>query len=307
MSRLDITPEGIAAAHEAIEADTRGTPLLSLEGGLVLKDETATPIGSFKGRGTQWYAARHAAANPVVVCASAGNFGQGLARAMAAEGGRAVVFAAETANAMKLDRMRALGAEVVLSGHDFDAANEAARAHAEAEGLPFLEDAAFAEIAEGAGTIAKEMTEAGVEARAIYVPVGGGALVNGIGTWLKAHRPETRVIGVVAEGAPAAAASWRAGRALPGEAVDTIADGIAIRVPAPAAVEVMARVVDGFVTVTDAEIVAAMRWLHRETGVVAEPAGAAGIAAARRDGGRAASVICGGNVAPDRRGEWFGA
>ena len=307
MSELDITVDGIVAAHAAIPPDMRGTPLLSL-GELVLKDETATPIGSFKGRGTAWYAHRHAAATPLVVCASAGNFGQGLARAMAAEGARAIVYAAETANPMKLDRMRALGAEVVLAGRDFDAANDAARAHAAREGLPFLEDAAFAEIAEGAGTIAKEMTEAGVEPDAVYVPVGGGALVNGIGTWLKAHAPRTRVIGVVAEGAPAAAASWRAGRAMPGEAVDTIADGIAIRAPVQAAVEVMRRVVDDFVTVSDAEIVAAMRWLRRETGIVAEPAGAAGVAAARRDGeGRAASVICGGNVAPDRREEWFGA
>lgn len=315
MTGRGMTAAGIAAAAGVIDPAFLDTPLIDgvRIGGLPLlvKDETANPIRSFKGRGTEFFAHVHAAAMPVVVCASAGNFGQGLARAMARRGGRAVVFAATGANPLKIDRMRALGAEVVLQGEDFDAANAAARAHAEARGLAFVEDAAWPEIAEGAGTIAREMTAAGTDFDAVYVPAGGGALVSGIGCWLRDARPGVRVIGVCAEGAPSLALSWRAGRVVPTDRADTIADGIAVRAPAAAAVAVMRQVVDDMVLVSDAQIVAAMRLLHAATGIAAEPAGAAGVAAALADAPargvrRAATVVCGANVAPQDAARWFG-
>ncbi len=316
MSSLIVTPEGIEAAERVIAADVRGTPLLEvrLPGSaisLVVKDESRTPIGSFKGRGTEYFAHCYAAKTPKVVCASAGNFGQGLARAMARRGGEAFVFAATNANPLKVARMRELGAEVHLAGADFDAANDAAKAFAAAQGLPFVEDAAFGEIAEGAGTIAKEMTDAGAAFEVIYVPIGGGALINGIGTWLKAHRPEVKVIGVCAEGAPSVVLSWRAGTVVETPGVDTIADGIAIRTPSAPALEQMRRVVDDCILVSDQEILSAMRLIHTALDITLEPAGAAGVAgflrdAAARGARSAATVLCGANVPLDKYQEWFG-
>ena len=317
MPSLIITPDGIEAAERVIALDMRGTPLLEVRlpsapaVSLVIKDESRTPIGSFKGRGTENFAHHFAKRTPEVVCASAGNFGQGLARAMARRGGAAIVFAATNANPLKVARMRELGAQVRLAGADFDAANDAAKGFAAAQGLPFVEDAAFGEIAEGAGTIAKEMTDAGATFDAIYVPIGGGALINGIGTWLKDRRPETQVIGVCAEGAPSVALSWREGAVVETARVDTIADGIAIRVPSGPALEHMRRVVDDCILVSDQEILGAMRLIHAIQGIALEPAGAAGVAgflrdAASRGAGRAATVLCGANVAPDQYQEWFG-
>ena len=316
---LSITRQGIARAARLIAPEFLDTPMhegVTLEGtdapAMLLKDETATPIGCFKGRGTDYYAQAIAGDAPVVVCASAGNFGQGLARAMARRGGRAVVFAATNANPLKLRRMRELGGEVVLEGGDFDAANEAARAHAAREGLPFVEDAAFGEIAEGAGTLAREMTEGGAAFDAFYVPVGGGALANGIGTWLRHARPEAKVIGVCARGAPSLALSWERGEAVGTDAVDTFADGIAIRAPVPAAVRHMREVVDAFVLVDDEEILRAMRAVDRALGIRLEPSGAAGVAAILKDArarglSRPATVLCGANVPEERIADWFEA
>lgn len=291
------------------------TPLLrdvALQGApaMLLKDETATPIRSFKGRGTENFAHHYAATAPLVVCASAGNFGQGLALSMARRGGKAIVFAAASANPLKMARMRELGAEVRSEGGDFDAANAAAMAFARNADLPFVEDAAFPEIAEGAGVIALEMADEDFDV--IYAPVGGGALINGISAFLKEARPDATVIGVCAEGAPSYALSWRARRAVETQKVDTIADGIAIRAPVEASVAELVARVDDFVLVSDAEILSAMRALHRATGIMAEPAGAAGVAAALKDAAargarRPASIICGGNVAPDDRERWFGS
>lgn len=107
---------------------------------LVAKDETSNPIGSFKGRGTELFAALALQPGEPVVCASAGNFGQGLARAAIRRGHACTVFAAETANPVKLDAMRRLGADVRLAGADFDAAKDAVRHHAAAGGQRFVED-----------------------------------------------------------------------------------------------------------------------------------------------------------------------
>src|SRR5690348_4058789 len=126
----------------------------------VLKVECLNPIRSFKGRGTDYLMHRIEVPVRGLVCASAGNFGQGMAYAARKRGYRVTVFAAVSASAIKVDRMRALGAEVVLEGDDFDAAKEAARAHAEKAGAMFVEDGAMSPIAEGAGTIAVELTGA---------------------------------------------------------------------------------------------------------------------------------------------------
>jgi len=318
MSQRAPSAEGVAAAAKVIARDVRDTPVLRSAGldaavgaQVFAKDETAGPIGSFKGRGTDSLVARGVPKGAPLVCASAGNFGQGLARSGTAHGHKVTVFAANTANPFKIERMRALGADVRLAGEDFDAANAAAKSHvARTPGALFIEDCDWPEVAEGAGTIARELTEADVMFDAIYVPVGGGALANGIGAWLRHARPGCKVIGVNAAGAPAYCNAWHSGKLIATEKVDTIADGIAIRVPMAAALAHLAHNLDDFVLVSDAEMVAAMRLIHTALGRAVEPSAASVVAAMlQRKGrlpGRVATVLSGGNLTAEQRRIWFG-
>jgi threonine dehydratase len=219
-------------------------------------------------------------------------------------GHRVTVFAAANASAIKVERMRGLGAEVVLQGEDFDSAKEAARAHSEKTGALFVEDGALSPIAEGAGTIAVELTRVDDPIDAILVPLGDGALVTGIGVWMRRASPSTRIIGVVAEGAPAMELSWHAAKLVSTESIATIADGIAVRVPVASAVEEVRSAVDDVMHVSDAEMIEGMRVLLGRAGLVVEPAGAAGIAAAKKlrnqlAGKRVAVIVTGGNISPD--------
>ena len=288
----------------------RGSTLDRVTGSeLVMKVETLNPIRSFKGRGTELLVASLPDRRPLV-CASAGNFGQGLARAAARRGLSVTVFAAERANPLKVAAMRVLGADVRLDGSDFDAAKAAARRHAESVDARYVEDGALPEIAEGAGTIALELTAAGVVPDAVFVPLGNGALVTGIGTWLRHAVPTARVVAVVAEGAPSMRLSFERGRPVQTPSAATIADGIAVREPVPYALECMRGVVDDVVSVTDGDIVRAMRLAHEHLGLVVEPAGAAGLAAllvhgARWRGAVVATPLCGGNVTAADARDWL--
>jgi threonine dehydratase len=140
--------------------------------------------------------------------------------------------------------------------------------------------------------------------------VGNGALINGMGAWIKAFAPHTQVIGVCASGAPSMADSFRAGEPRPTVEADTIADGIAVREPVPEAVRQMTSLVDDVVLVDDADVIDAMRMCHEHLGLVVEPAGVAGLAAAARyrerfSGQTVATPLCGGNVTPQQRHEWL--
>jgi threonine dehydratase len=269
----------------------------------VFKVECLNPIRSFKGRGASYFAHLHRNDRPHPwVCASAGNFGQGLAYAARARGIPLVVFAAIRANPFKVERMRALGAEVRLVGEDFDAAKEESRRYAAENGLTLVEDGREPAITEGAGTIAIELLRDRARFDAVLVPLGNGALVNGIGTWMKAHSPGTEILGVGAERAPAMERSFRARRPVAlDEPVSTIADGVAPRIPVPEAVATMLSVVDDVFLVEEEAILRAMRGIFRELGLVVEGAGAVTLAAARvhRDrfrGKRVALVVGGGNA-----------
>ena len=307
----------IEAAAAVIGADVRDTPVLSHAGldravgaRVLLKDESRGPIGSFKARGTDYFVATAVEPGVELVCASAGNFGQGLARSGRARGHTVTVFAATTANPLKIARMRALGAEVRLEGIDFDAARAGAMAYAAGKpGALYIEDSESPEIAEGAGTVARELTEAGLAFDAFFVPIGGGALANGCGAWLRHARPNCKIIGVGAAGAPANHASWKVGRALPGGPTKTIADGIAIREPAPYAIEHLAANIDDFVLVGEDQMLAAMRLLHSALGIAVEPSGAAALAAMiaykLTPGATVAGVLSGGNVTDAQKKDWF--
>jgi threonine dehydratase len=313
-----ISPERIERAAAAASPAFAHTPQVSLSRSavpagtaaeIVCKVETVNPIRCFKGRGAEELVRRLGPGRHELVCASAGNFGQGVAYAAGAAGVPVTVFAAEAANPAKVERMRALGAEVTLGGRDFDEAKELARRHAEAHGGRFVEDGREAAISEGAGAIAVELLERDPGLDAIVVPVGNGALIVGIAHWVAAAAPAIRVIGVCAAGAPAMERSFHTGGAVSCPAA-TIADGIAVRVPVPEALADMLGVVDDVVLVDDEQIVAAMRLVHGELGLVAEPAGAAGVAAVLAGAGglagaRVATVLTGSNVAPADMRRWL--
>jgi threonine dehydratase len=307
-----ISIQRTAEAYKVIDPAFRDSPQfvsgpLSEKLGMtvVLKVECLNPIRSFKGRGTDYLLHRLGQREHGYVCASAGNFGQGMAYAARTRGWPMTVFAAKNANALKVERMRALGATVILEGEDFDAAKDGAKSYAQSSGAMFIEDGRNAPIAEGAGTIAIELCAMADRLDTVLVPLGDGALITGVGLWLKANSPHTRVIGVVAEGAPAMELSWRARWPVSTESVSTIADGIAVRDPIPEAFEDMRTTVDDVMRVSDEEIVDAMRLLLNDVGLVVEPSGAAGLAAAAKMGSslagqRVGVIITGGNLTQDQ-------
>lgn len=280
---------------------------------LTIKLETANPIRSFKGRGASFLIADRLAAGGLagraLVGASAGNWGQALAYACRARRLPLTLFAAVNANAMKVARMRALGAEVRLAGEDFDAAKQAAERHAAETGGLMLADGLDKEAAEGAATIAMELLAGGAP-EAILVPLGNGALLTGIARWVKAHAPQCRVVGVQARGADAMEKSWRSGQLVFPARIDTIADGIGVRVPIAEAMADMQGIVDDVVLVDDAAIVRAMRLLFERAGLLTEPAGAAGVAAlldggAAYKGARVATILCGSNLTAEQIKDWL--
>jgi threonine dehydratase len=310
--------DAIRRAGASIDPVFRDTPqweATSLGGQLgvrlVLKDETRTPIRSFKGRGADFYVRELAVPPARLVCASAGNFGQGLAWAGRSRGIPCDVFAATTANPLKIERMRSFGATVQLAGADFDAAKDAAREHARTLGVPFIEDGREPAISEGAGTLGIELAAWPASFDAVIIPLGNGALLGGVATWLRHASPATRIIGVCATGAPSMERSWRARTVVTTPSADTIADGIAVRVPIPEAVRDLDGIVDDMWLVDDAAILDAMRLVHATEGIVLEPAGAVGVAALRAHGealkgSLVATVLCGANVTDAQRELWFG-
>jgi threonine dehydratase len=315
---IHVTAEAIRSAHQRIPSAFRDSPQfisepLSEQLGIqvVVKLETPNPIGSFKGRGTWLAVSELVEAGRVgeergVVVASAGNFGQGVAYAARAMKVPVTVMAATNANPAKVAAMRRLGADVRLVGEDFDAARLAAADLAVRTGWHLLVDGADPWIAIGTGTIALELTDAIAAGdlpalERLYVPVGNGALIAGIGTWLRSVAPSMRVIGVQAAGAPAMTLSWRERRPIETPTVDTLADGIAARVPVPEALELMLNVVDEMLLVDEDQIVAATNELSVALPSTIEPAAGAAwaaIRAAEAQRGAIGVLVTGGNVSP---------
>jgi threonine dehydratase len=311
-------PASIRAAAVTIHSAFRGTPQfvhdgLSARAGrpVVVKVETVNPIGAFKGRGT-WHAVAGLVGEGVigpnrpVVVASTGNFGQGVAFAGRAHGVPVTVFADEHANPLKLGRIRSFGASVIQTGHDFDAARAAAEGHAHESGAHLLIDGQDPRIAIGAGTLAFEITDAIDAGRlpalgAAYVPVGNGALIVGVGAWLRANAPGSQVVGIQSDAAPSMTLSWELGRLIETDSAATIADGIATRVPVPEALAMMVGRVDAMRLVPEASLADAQAQLTAELGITVEAAAAASWAGLLADPdppeGAALVIVTGSNVA----------
>jgi threonine dehydratase len=276
-----------------------------------IKLETANPVRSFKGRGTELVASRLAESGAgAVVCASAGNLGQALAWSGRGRGLDVTVVASRFAPAIKLDRIRALGARVELVDGDFDLARERAVALARDQGIRLVEDSWDIETCEGAATIGLELVATpGFDA--VLIALGGGALATGVGQVLKARAPEVEVICVQPMGAPAMTLSWRERRVVTTDSTNTIADGVAGRRPIPAVLDDLLVVADDAVLVREESIIAGMRLLLDHAGLVVEPSAALGIAAILEDRDRFAgrhvvTIVCGGNVDLDAYQRWVG-
>ncbi|MEU5293014.1 threonine ammonia-lyase [Streptomyces umbrinus] len=313
-TRLDLAR--IRAAGRNIDPIFLDTPLyecdaLGRELGCTvsIKLETANPVRSFKARGTELVAGLLAGqGGTAAVCASAGNLGQALAWS-GRRGLDVTVVASHKAPAAKLDRIRALGAELELVDGDFEMARERAVSIARRRGVRLVEDSLDIETCEGAATIGLELAGAASSFDAVLIALGGGAMATGVGYVLKTLSPDVEVICVQPLGAPAMTRSWHGRRVVSTDSTDTIADGVAGRHPIPAVLDDLLAVADDAVLVREESIVTGMRMLLERAGLVVEPSAALGIAAVLEDrdrfaGRHVATIICGSNVDLDAYHRW---
>ena len=268
-----------------------------------VKHENHTVAGAFKVRGGLVYMEALKQREPRiagVIAATRGNHGQSVAFAAKRAGLRSVIVVPHGNSREKNRAMRALGAELIECGSDFQEAYEHATRLARAERLHLVPSFDAALVA-GVASYALELFSAVANLDAVYVPIGMGSGICGVIAVREALSLRTEVVGVVASGAPAYALSYAAGRPIASESALTIADGIACRVPNPEALEIIGKGASRVATVTDDQIRAAMRHLFSDTHNAAEGAGAAALAALLKErdrmrGRRVALILSGGNV-----------
>ena len=294
-------------------------------GRLLLKCENLQRAGAFKLRGAYNFIVQVPAERraPGLITYSSGNHAQAVALAARTLGAPAVVVMPETAPAVKVAGARALGAEVLFEGTTSVERRARAEAEAERRGLTMVPPFDHPRIIAGQGTVGLEILEDCPAPAAVYVPIGGGGLMAGVAAAIKALRPATRIVGVEPVGANAMARSVQAGAPVTLDRAESIADGLLPVRPGDLTFAHAAALVDEIVTVDDAAIAAAVRWLAERAKLVAEPSGAASVAAAMRgtaalhgaDGrlrgadalsagesatasGPTIAVVSGGNIAP---------
>lgn len=311
---------GICAAHHGMDPLLKNTPFFEQETAndrlgcrLSVKVEVLNPVRAAEGRGADWFFAGQPARNEPLITASPGNFGLGLAFASQKQGRKLIVFAPQGVNEAKLAAMQRLGAEVRLVGLDLLAAKTDARAFADANGFPFLDDGAHPRVVEGYGTIGREMTASSQRFDTVLVPLGAGAIAAGIGLWLKTERPGVRVIGLVPETNQTMLHSWQARKIVSGPCgpLPTIADSLAVQQPETYALDLLLRTVDDVWPVRDGAILAGMRLCHDHYGLIVEPTGAIGVGAilergAAFDGRQVATLLSSGNMTPDQIKAYLG-
>jgi threonine dehydratase len=247
---------------------------------VLLKREDVHELGAFKWRGAlPVLESFHAAGAETVVTASTGNHGAATAWAARRVRMQAVVYAPARSAEAKLALIRDLGAEIRLGGADLDLAKEEGRRWARDRGLPFFEDGAEPEQYRGYAGIADEiLDELGDSPGAVVVPVGNGALLGGIGLRVCERAPDVLRIGVAAKDAPVMAQSWEAGHVVQSDRSATFADGLAVRVAIPLAVDVLGEVASRMLVVSEREIARGLG-AFAEAGIRVEGAAAAALAA----------------------------
>ena len=280
-------------------------PLLRAQTGVdvVVKHENHTPIGAFKARGGLVYLDRLKRERPQVkgiVTATRGNHGQSLAFAGARAGVPMTIVVPHGNSIEKNGAMRALGAELIEHGRDFDEAKEQAVWIADARGLEFA-PSFHRDFVVGVATYAHELFTAVGDLDTVYVPIGLGSGICGVIGMRDLLGLRTRIVGVVSDSANAYRLSVAAGRVVHTNSALTFADGMAVRVPDAAALEVIRRGTERIVEVSDDEIAEAIRILYSATHSCAEGAGAAALAAVMKErerlkGHRVAVIVSGQNI-----------
>ncbi len=320
MTRPDFDRRRFEEARARIAPSVHRTPLLRsrtlsewIGADVWLKCENLQKTGSFKARGALHRMLRLGPEERArgVVTISAGNHAQAVAWAAADAGVKSVVVMPEAASRSKVEASRSYGAEVVLHG-DAKAAFGRALEVAEERGLTFVHPFDDEEVVAGHGSCALEILEDLPDVGSIVVPVGGGGLISGVAAATAAVRPSVSVWGVEPEGAAAMSRSLEVGEAVHLERIETVADGLGAPMAGVLNYALVAAYVRDVVTVSDGEILEAMKVLLERTKLLAEPAGAAGLAALltervrpERDGA-VVVVISGGNVDLASLGDYLG-
>ena len=308
---LDALFEAIKQAHNALRPAVSVTPLtrsarLSAQAGceVLLKCEHLQHTGSFKFRG---------ASNKIrllpaeqrskgVIAASSGNHGQALALAGKGAGVPVTVYSAASASPYKLEAMRTLGAEVVCLPTDPLRAELEAAEQAKLQGVPFVSPYNDPQVIAGQGTIGMELFEQAPDLDAVFVAVGGGGLISGIGAALRVLKPGTEIIGCWPENDPALVQSLKAGEIIEVDARETLSDGTAGGIePGSISFPLCQALVTDTVLVSEDEIRAAMRDIASSERWIIEGAAAVAVAgmqklAARYQGKRVAVILCGRNI-----------
>ena len=273
----------------AVETPLTAAPFLSQRLGneVLIKREDLQPVNSFKVRGAYNRIAKLGEEERArgVIAASAGNHAQGVAMAARHLGIRATIVMGMNAPEIKVNAVKARGAQVVQIGEGYDAAAEHARMLMEKHGYTWVPPFDDVDIIAGQGTTGMEiLRQRRGPLHAIFVPVGGGGLVAGIAAWVKYLAPEVKVIGVEAEGSACLAAAMAAGRrvTLPRETLDLFADGVSVAQIGKETFKIARRHVDEVVTVTTDEICAAVKDVFEDTRALSEPAGALSLAGLKK-------------------------
>jgi threonine dehydratase len=285
---MDVSIQGVYEARRVVSRYLKPTPLIQyplldelLGCESYVKHEECNPTGAFKVRGgINLIAGLPAEERRLgVITATRGNHGQSIALASRIFGVRCVVAVPEGNNPEKNQAMEAFGAELLIGGKDFDEARETVEKVQAEKAMRYVHSGNEPPLIHGVGTYVLEIVEALPDLDYLIVPVGGGSGAAAALTVLRAIRPAVKVVGVQAENAPSIYLSWKKGRIVETDSADTIADGLATRVPFELTYSILRDQIDDIVTVSEEELRLAVYQVFRTTHHVAEPAAAATVAA----------------------------
>ena len=288
----------VARKTDLIEA-----PKLSKDCHLYLKTENLQVTGSFKVRGAYYkisQLSREESEKGVIAC-SAGNHAQGVALAATRRGIRSIVCMPDGAPIMKVENTKSLGAEVCLVPGTYDDAHDKAVELQAETGMTFIHPYDDEQVIAGQGTIGLEILDQLPDLDAVIVPVGGGGLISGVAFAIKSLRPDVKIYGVQAAGAPSMYKAFHDHKYETLDAVHTFADGIAVKTPGETTYEMISKYVDDIVTVSEDEIATAILTLIEKQKLISEGAGATPVAAALFDklpieGKKTVCLVSGGNI-----------
>ncbi len=295
---------------EETPLELAATLSLRLDNRLWLKREDLQPVFSFKLRGAYNKIARLGAEQQRkgVIAASAGNHAQGVALAARKLGLKALIVMPKTTPDIKVQAVQRLGAEVVLHGNTYDDACEHAAGLVAKRGMTYIPPYDDPDVIAGQGTVAMEiLRQHGGDIHAVFIPVGGGGLIAGMAAYIKALRPETKIIGVEPDDAPCLYEALKAGERVVLDQVGIFADGVAVRQVGREPFRIARETVDEVILVSTDEICAAIKDIFDDTRSIAEPAGALGVAGAKKyaereglEGATLVAIDSGANMNFDR-------